>query len=283
MCSHVRWNRVLCPRSLQSLSQPLRSSRRYGQARWSSGCQDPQGSGGSRRKEEGEGEERAHPPTTSVLAWRSPYLPPPVLAPQQWPIQSWSALRWAQAQGPPPAPAPAPAPILAPPDRPPQQPKRIILQPVDHTNLVPTAPIPYQTLPLLLDDLNRLLCTPHWGRAFDFQGTCTRVVAVPGEFDFAKGVGEAKMKEHLMDVVWDVLDRTVVAFDVHKLAVHPGNHSAAATTRSAAIWMGGPDVQEQQECPCKQCEHLLTLSVMLQQNKYAIGMSIVVKLLHFAT
>ncbi|KAF7350711.1 hypothetical protein MSAN_01632100 [Mycena sanguinolenta] len=256
-------------------------------------------------------------------------------------------------------PRPSPRPRTDPPaPRARRTPRRIVLSSPFHSsgnengkqNGV-TPVIPYQTLALLLADLNRLLTTPHGGPGFDFQGTCAEIVGPrdysgSGALANGKGKGKGKEKEEgelsgatlaahggadrmrgrVMKLAWDVLDQTVLAFNVHKLMVHTGETgtAAVATTRSSAIWMGDPSLLETppaavevngvqangskkyevngkkkgsakekssgakeggaaQECPCKRCEHLLTIKVMLEETKYAVGVRFSVALLHFAT
>ncbi|KAK6971325.1 hypothetical protein R3P38DRAFT_724091 [Favolaschia claudopus] len=216
------------------------------------------------------------PTAAAVGAWRSPYLP----APSLHPISSHPVSAPIPPTVPPPKPKPAPRkqPIPTPAD-PPTAPlvgRRIHLT---HSALSdPASPpksIPYQTLPLLLTDLNRLLCTPHVGKAFDFRGTYTQIVGVvppESQSQNPSGVnGEVTsydgrfLKPLLEAIAWQVLDRTVLAFDVHNLVVCiaagagsvskdgksekdgvgggacecRGGAVASTETRSAAIWMGG--------------------------------------------
>lgn len=213
------------------------------------------------------------------LTWHSPYIPAPIGG-AQWPIQQWA-----------PVPA-APRPTwkrgvrkirsLTPPRRPPP-PKTITLPRAEASSTAPTPlPIPYQSLTLLLNDINRLLLTPHEGREFDFRGTCAVVAD-------RQDSGEEALKARVHHVAWGLLDRTVLAFDVHNLAVHASARAAVATTQSAAIWMGAPPDPrlqsgkgKEEECPCARCEHILTISVMLEEKKRAAGVSMVVGLRHFA-
>ncbi|KAJ6477739.1 hypothetical protein C8R45DRAFT_1216624 [Mycena sanguinolenta] len=147
------------------------------------------------------------------IAWRSPYLPAPTLAPhpQQWPVQYWSAayqpygqapahasasafisapapllfrpapapLRFVTAYAPAPAAAPfparTPAPIPPSPERG-EPPKRILLLPPTPASDDTPPPIAYLSLPLLLADLNRLLMTPHGGLGFEFRAVCTEII-----------------------------------------------------------------------------------------------------------
>ncbi|KAK7052636.1 hypothetical protein R3P38DRAFT_3595861 [Favolaschia claudopus] len=221
------------------------------------------------------------PTAAAVGAWRSPYLPAPSIgsAPSQSHPVSVSVPIPPTAPAPPPTGKPKPAPQKPPPSTPTADPhptpRRIRLP---HSALSspasPPTPIPYQTLTLLLTDLNRLLCTPHVGRAFDFRGTYTQIVGVvpPGSQNSSSVKGEVTsydekfLKPLLEAVAWQVLDRTVLAFDVRNLAVRvaagAGSGSvllkdgekdgvgggacecregavASAETRSAAIWMGG--------------------------------------------
>ncbi|KAJ6493181.1 hypothetical protein C8R45DRAFT_1212616 [Mycena sanguinolenta] len=334
---------------------------------------------------------RAIPSTSTIsaqgIAWRSPYLPAPTLAPQpqHWPVQYWSAIHQPYGQAPArastsasisapvpvsfaPAPAPlrfipvyapAPAPLppraLAPAPLPPPTPvpiplppergappKRILLPPPTPASdekrpAKGTAPvIAYQTLALLLADLNRLLTTPHGGPGFDFRGTCAEIIG-PRDLlrrdDLAQHAqvygGDQRMRARVLKVAWEVLDRTVLAFDVHGLMIHAGGQAAVAKVKSAAMWMGDPrlveapspptlveaaaaangrqangrnsketngrkqesekekdrDLQTQAQAneglPCKRCEHLLTISVVLELRKNAMGVSIAVGLMHF--
>ncbi|KAJ7817694.1 hypothetical protein B0H14DRAFT_2841900 [Mycena olivaceomarginata] len=193
------------------------------------------------------------------LTWHSPYIPAPIGG-AQWPIQQWA-----------PVPA-APRPTwkrgvrkirsLTPPRRPPP-PKTITLPRAEASSTAPTPlPIPYQSLTLLLNDINRLLLTPHEGREFDFRGTCAVVAD-------RQDSGEEALKARVHHVAWGLLDRTVLAFDVHNLAVHASARAASGKGK-------------EEECPCARCEHILTISVMLEEKKRAAGVSMVVGLRHFA-
>lgn len=62
-------------------------------------------------------------------------------------------------------------------------------------------PIEYQTLDLLLSDLNRLLCTPHEEQPFHFRGTCA-IVLDPA-------IGHAA---RVTRVAWAIIRGTVLAF-----------------------------------------------------------------------
>ncbi|KAJ7938613.1 hypothetical protein B0H13DRAFT_2301653 [Mycena leptocephala] len=91
--------------------------------------------------------------------------------------------------------------------------------------------VAYQTLELLLTDLNRLLCTPHVDRPFEFRGTC----AIVGAHAVSAAAAEHEARVRL--VAWEAIERTVFTFDVNNLTVHSGARAAFATTQTSAIWM----------------------------------------------
>ncbi|KAK6991986.1 hypothetical protein R3P38DRAFT_3090460, partial [Favolaschia claudopus] len=152
-------------------------------------------------------------------------------------------------------------------------------------------PIAYQTLPMLLTDLNCLLITPHDDRAFSFRGTYAFIGRAPTPVDINTKASPPFdtapfLKTELMSVAWAILDQTVLAFDVQKLQVHVSGKAAAATIKTAAIWMGdggasfrdnasvgmAKDEKQKQEghpdCTCSSCEHLLTITVCLEERVY---------------
>ncbi|KAJ6472904.1 hypothetical protein C8R47DRAFT_721767 [Mycena vitilis] len=128
--------------------------------------------------------------------------------------------------------------------------KRVTLPLIESLAAPPAPAIAYQTLNLLLADLNRLICTPHVGQAFEFRGTCAVV-----------GVASHGHKARVIDVGWQILEQTVLTFNVDTLqfkSLTP--QGAVATTESAAIWMGNIANVEVPP-PCDRCEHSLTISV----------------------
>ncbi|KAJ7204950.1 hypothetical protein GGX14DRAFT_645443 [Mycena pura] len=128
------------------------------------------------------------------------------------------------------------------------RPKRVVLPGVNDTDPDPDPPIAYATLALLLADLNRLLCTPHERRAFHFVGSCA-IVADPA-------VGHGARVER---VAKEAIMRTVLSF---KLAVQASERVATTTTKSSALWMGGPpDKKFLKSTPCAHCEHTLAICV----------------------
>ncbi|KAJ7779707.1 hypothetical protein B0H16DRAFT_1499636 [Mycena metata] len=115
-----------------------------------------------------------------------------------------------------------------------------------------TPTIEYQTLNLLLADLNRLLRQPHAEQPFNFEGTCS-IVSDPVIVYSAR----------VQQVAWEVIWQTVLAFDIHNLSITHTNHGIAGTRiHAAAIWMGGPlRPGISPPCPCLHCEHQLTIIV----------------------
>ncbi|KAJ6472909.1 hypothetical protein C8R47DRAFT_1324564 [Mycena vitilis] len=112
----------------------------------------------------------------------------------------------------------------------PPPPKRVVLPLITATSATPSAPpIPYQTLALLLADLTRLLTTPHAGRAFDFRGSFAVVGTMPG--------GPAA---RVVDVGWEIIEKTVLTFNVNTLKIQSSTHEAVTTTQTSAIWMSAP-------------------------------------------
>ncbi|KAJ7144087.1 hypothetical protein C8R44DRAFT_865081 [Mycena epipterygia] len=102
-------------------------------------------------------------------------------------------------------PLPAPPPVQRP------TPRVVILPGVDSSGPGhPPELIEYQTLALLLEDLNRLLCTPHESMPFHFHGTCT-ILADPA-------VGHA------------------ACVTIHMLKVHTSPFAAQATTPATRVW-----------------------------------------------
>ncbi|KAJ6592505.1 hypothetical protein B0H19DRAFT_1245374 [Mycena capillaripes] len=192
---------------------------------------------------------------------------------------------------PPPVSSKVPVLVPAPPKRVPTPVRVVVLPLVTPTSTasisIPAAPIAYQTLGLLLTDLNRLLCTPHAGREFEFRGTCA-LVADPAVAPAAR----------VVTVAWEVIEKTVLAFNIHALSVHSSGTTAVATTQSSALWMGDPassasdntvntDSDSRRPCPCARCEHLLTISVWALEPQLGVakpkGEGIWVALRHFAT
>ncbi|KAJ7830649.1 hypothetical protein B0H14DRAFT_3143467 [Mycena olivaceomarginata] len=203
--------------------------------------------------------------------WRSSYRPAPIVVPyvpvptppSQWPIQQWDTLFKASARI-----SPGRGVIKSRSSRP-APPKRITLLHVDGPAIDSfPPPITYQTLALLLNDLNRLLLTPHEGREFAFRGRCAVIVG-------AADTSEDALKTRVLWVAWEIIERTVLSFDVQNLAVHGSAYGAVGKTRSIAIWMGAlPDPRlqkEEDECPCARCEHLLTMSVSLEPRNRVEG------------
>ncbi|KAK7052666.1 hypothetical protein R3P38DRAFT_2861588 [Favolaschia claudopus] len=225
------------------------------------------------------------------LVWRQPFRVAAAAAPPP-PPPSPPPLRTTPA----PAPAPEPPrPLFAPP---PRHPRHITLSPAALSN-PSSPPIPYQTLSLLLNNLNRLLLTPHHDRAFAFRGTYAFIAGVPSPGtpnSAAPPLDALFLKSQLLSVAWELLDRTVLAFDVHKLVVHADGKVAVATIRSSAGLGGGGHgasktngksakrkgkEQEKARGPCDRCEHLLTISVCLEESMYVVAARVIVALVHF--
>ncbi|KAJ7099828.1 hypothetical protein C8R44DRAFT_859468 [Mycena epipterygia] len=140
-------------------------------------------------------------------------------------------------------------------------------------------PIEYQTLTLLLEDLNRLLCTPHAEQPFHFRGTCALVLD--------PAVGHAA---RVTRVAWAIIRETVLAFNIHALTVHSSPRAAQATTQTSAIWMGAPPdlrlARATVTAPCTRCEHLLSIGVTNEDSARKRGLEgqrILVGLRHFPT
>ncbi|KAJ7128193.1 hypothetical protein C8R43DRAFT_951522 [Mycena crocata] len=115
------------------------------------------------------------------------------------------------------------------------------------------APVPvlYQSLSLLLADLNKLLNTPHEQQAFHFKGACA-IVADSAVGNVAR----------LVVVAWEIIQKTTLAFDINTLKIQSNPRSALVMTSSSAIWMGlPPDMLTKAALPCRQCEHLLTIGI----------------------
>ncbi|KAJ6568087.1 hypothetical protein DFH09DRAFT_1155738 [Mycena vulgaris] len=144
-------------------------------------------------------------------------------------------------------------------------PKPVPIPLVDaNTPAEPPVPIKYQTLGLLLIDLNHLLCNEHL--PFDFCGTYS-IVADPAVDDAAR----------VMSVAWEVIRKTMLAFNVHTLEVQTAVHGAAfAAAQSCAIWMGAPpdprlaDVAAPR--PCERCEHQLMIGAEPDYSALARGL-----------
>ncbi|KAJ7918879.1 hypothetical protein B0H13DRAFT_1991190 [Mycena leptocephala] len=85
--------------------------------------------------------------------------------------------------------------------------------------------VSYQTLALLAD-LNRLLCTPHAGREFEFCGTCAITVGAGAKAP----PSEAKLRKRTSKVV-------------------NSSRTAVVATQSAAIWMGGGTASDARRLP----------------------------------
>ncbi|KAJ7032231.1 hypothetical protein C8F04DRAFT_1235541 [Mycena alexandri] len=158
--------------------------------------------------------------------------------------------------------------------------KRVILPLA--TDPGPSAPpIAYQTLALLLKDLNRILCTPHAGLPFQFSGTCS-VVA-----DAARVRNGDYYRLRVSQVGWEVIAQTVLAFDISAMKVHTSQSAGAVSQmQSAAIWMGAPPDPRlkdgELERPCERCEHLLKIRVWEDGRRAPIaGESIFVELVHY--
>ncbi|KAJ7697261.1 hypothetical protein B0H17DRAFT_376990 [Mycena rosella] len=178
---------------------------------------------------------------------------------------------------------PTPAPRVPGPPVPPRipPPTPVVLLPLVEADSPADPPkaIAYQSLRLLLIDLNRLLCTPHEEQPFDFRGTCS-IVADPA-VDHATRV---------TSVAWALIRGTAVSFNVHTLAVHCSPRAALAVTGSSAIWMGAPPdprlANATQPRPCERCEHLLHIHVDADDSACARGLQgqrIVVRLWHYPT
>ncbi|KAJ6472877.1 hypothetical protein C8R47DRAFT_1145662, partial [Mycena vitilis] len=139
-----------------------------------------------------------------------------------------------------------------------------------------TPAIAYQTLDHLLAALNSLLGTSHAASGSDFCGTCA-VVSEPG----------AHYAARVRKISWMIIERTMLAFDIHQLKIHTGSDAAFASTHSAAIWMGAPPdehVQNRREArACARCEHLLTIGVSACKRDHVTGHSISVGLKHLGT
>ncbi|KAF7368471.1 hypothetical protein MVEN_00170300 [Mycena venus] len=162
--------------------------------------------------------------------------------------------------------------------------------------------VSYQTLSSLLSDLNKLLRTPHVGREFEFRGTCANIVGAGAKAP----PSEAKLRERAVSVGWEIIEGSVLAFDVHALGgkVVSSSRAAVVATQSAAIWMGGgvprevgpPSAsgengkdEDERPCPCTHCEHLLTITITLEERNWpgwyggaVIGERVVIGLRHFA-
>ncbi|KAJ7150061.1 hypothetical protein C8R43DRAFT_496625 [Mycena crocata] len=109
----------------------------------------------------------------------------------------------------------------------------------------------YQSLELLIVDMNKLLNTPHEEQAFHFKGACA-VVADPAVGNSAR----------VAEVAWEIIRKTALAFNLNTLKIQSNPRSALFMTPSSAIWMGlPPDMLDKAAPPCRRCEHLLTVGV----------------------
>ncbi|KAJ6472891.1 hypothetical protein C8R47DRAFT_721448 [Mycena vitilis] len=129
----------------------------------------------------------------------------------------------------------------------------------------------YQSLELLLTELNRLLCTPHTDSLVHFWGTCADT-----EVSEAAAADPA---EHVREVAWEVIERTVLAFNVDNILIQTSGDSTFTMTESAAIWMGAGDDTSQNH-PCARCEHNLTIRVVALEQLNTSAQSVVVALSH---
>ncbi|KAJ7636375.1 hypothetical protein FB45DRAFT_906479 [Roridomyces roridus] len=112
---------------------------------------------------------------------------------------------------------------------------------------VPT-PTVYQTLQLLLDDLNHLLYTPHEAQPFYFRGTCA-IIADPA-VEFVQKLG---------DVAQQVVERTALSFNPQTLDIQSSAHAASTITRTQALWMGGTLATS--GVSCTRCRHTLSIGI----------------------
>ncbi|KAJ6483534.1 hypothetical protein C8R47DRAFT_564381 [Mycena vitilis] len=175
--------------------------------------------------------------------------------------------------GPPPYAVP-PAPGRPPP------PRHVVIPPIKPHAALPhstSEAIEYQTLDLLLADLTRLVSTPHVGREFDFRGTCAVVGSAPGG-----------PTARVVDVGWEIIGKTVLAFDVNALKIQSSTLAAVTNIQTSTIWMDAPpppasktkSKSKEAEERCARCEHLLTISVWQVQRRFASGEMILVNLKH---
>ncbi|KAJ7673828.1 hypothetical protein DFH06DRAFT_1123500 [Mycena polygramma] len=173
---------------------------------------------------------------------------------------------WLTTATEPPAERPPPAPV-PPRKRKRGRPKRVAVP-------LPVSAFPpgtYQSLELLLTELNRLLCTPHADRPVHFWGTCADT-----EVSEAAAADPA---EHVREVAWEVINRTVLAFNVDNILIQTSGDSTFTMTESAAIWMGAGDDTSQNH-PCARCEHNLTIRVVALEQLNTSAQSVVVALSH---
>nr|GAT44716.1 predicted protein [Mycena chlorophos] len=127
----------------------------------------------------------------------------------------------------------------------------------------PPEPIKYQTLSTLLQDLNRLVCTPHEGREFHFVGTYTIVAEV-----FPDVEQQAKaLEERVRDVAWEVCMQTVVDINVPALKIKSfaGSRGKLETTLPTAMAAGVSSTPWTftgiSSPPCPHCTHALSIHV----------------------
>ncbi|KAJ7617303.1 hypothetical protein FB45DRAFT_933856, partial [Roridomyces roridus] len=161
----------------------------------------------------------------------------------------------------------------------PRPPKQVVVPLVNkELNSTPLTPIVYQSLALILEDLNRLLYTPHEGQPFDFRAVCA-IIADPA-IDNA---------ERVRLVAAQVTELTAISFNPYTLKIHDFPQGAASTVQTAALWMGTASVLPP-NVACRRCEHLLTVSVTYCRGPLIRGedisgfrgQRIIVALTHFA-
>ncbi|KAJ7616006.1 hypothetical protein FB45DRAFT_1064175 [Roridomyces roridus] len=171
-----------------------------------------------------------HPHT----AYYVPYAPPPPPIPVIY--------------TPPPPPPPTP-PVSSPPTLKPGPIVPLVQRPPG-TTPIPT-PVAYQSLQLLLEDLNHLLHTPHEEQPFYFRGTCA-IIADPA-------VGHAKK---LSSVAEQVVERTALIFDPQTLEIQSSEQAASTSTSTHAVWMPvGAGRPTTTGVSCTHCRHTLTIDV----------------------
>ncbi|KAJ7471667.1 hypothetical protein B0H11DRAFT_2039484 [Mycena galericulata] len=137
----------------------------------------------------------------------------------------------------------------------PQPPKQVVVPLVTDTEGAERPiPIVYQTLQLLLIDLNHLLCTPHENEPFGFRGTCS-IIADPT-------VGNS---DKVTSIAWDVLGLTAVSFNPNTLIVDASPSAAHAMIATCAIWMNAPRgtriARGTLPNACSRCDHSLSIGV----------------------
>ncbi|KAJ7150042.1 hypothetical protein C8R43DRAFT_1006134 [Mycena crocata] len=212
-----------------------------------------------------------------------PRIPPVQVArPQVHPQVPSQRPRKRKRKAPSPEPTPMHVPqrdfLLPPPHLRIDPPKRVVLPP---GSADAPEPVLYQSLAVLLADLNKLLVTPHEEQPFHFKGACA-IVADPA-------VGSA---DRVRKVAWEVIQRTVVAFNLNALSIKTNPRAALVMTPSSAIWMGSPPAMLATAAPpCRRCEHLFSIGVepcgsgsRPVPTRFSIpGQRIVVALKHFPT